>query len=111
MLVTWRSTAATVLDAHTIRPFDADTLCEVAARTGRLLVAEEHNVVGGLASACADALVDAGIGGVQLDRLGMPRDEYSLIGPPTRLYEHYGMDADGIHARARALWTRERGSR
>lgn len=103
MLVTWRSTAATVLDAHTIRPFDADTLCEVAARTGRLLVAEEHNVVGGLASACADALVDAGIGGVQLDRLGMPRDEYSLIGPPNRLYEHYGMDADGIHARARAL--------
>ncbi len=94
---------AAVLDAHTVRPFDADTLCDVAARTGRLLVTEEHNVVGGVASACADALVDQGIGGVRLERLGMPADEYAIIGPPTHLYRHYGMDADGIFARARAL--------
>lgn len=94
---------ATVLDAHTVRPFDAETLCAVAARTGTLLVAEEHNVVGGLASACADALVDGGVGPVKLGRLGMPPDEYALIGPPTHLYRHYGMDADGIAARAREL--------
>lgn len=94
---------ATVLDAHTIRPFDAETLCHVAERTKTLLVAEEHNVVGGLASACADALVDNGVGGVRMHRLGMPPDEYALIGPPTHLYRHYGMDADGIAARAREL--------
>jgi transketolase len=40
---------------------------------------------------------------VRLERLGMPADEYALIGPPTHLYRHYGMDADGIAARARAL--------
>lgn len=94
---------ATVLDAHTIRPFDAETLCAVAARTGRLLVAEEHNVIGGVASACADALVDGGVGGVRLARAGMPVDEYALIGPPTHLYTHYGLDADGLAARARDL--------
>jgi transketolase len=94
---------ATVLDAHTVRPFDAETLCAVASRTGALLVAEEHNVVGGLASACADALVDGGVGGVRMHRLGMPPDEYALIGPPTHLYRHYGLDADGIATRARAL--------
>lgn len=94
---------ATVLDAHTVRPFDGETLCEVAARTGRLLVAEEHNVIGGIASACADALVDNGVGGVQMARLGMPPDEYALIGPPTHLYRHYDLDADGLEARARAL--------
>jgi transketolase len=33
----------------------------------------------------------------------MPADEYSLIGPPLALYRHYGLDADGIAARARAL--------
>ena len=38
-------------------PFDSDWLL-TAARTGRLLVAEEHNVIGGIASAGADALVD-----------------------------------------------------
>jgi len=94
---------ATVLDAHTVRPFDGETLCAVAARTGRLLVAEEHNVVGGVASACADALVDGGVGGVRLARAGMPPDEYALIGPPTHLYRHYRLDADGLAERARAL--------
>ncbi len=97
---------AAVLDAHTVRPFDAAGLCEAAAQTGRLLVAEEHNVIGGVASACADALVDAGMGGVAFARLGMPPDEYALIGPPTHLYRHYGLDAGGISAAARALLTR-----
>jgi transketolase len=94
---------AAVLDAHTIRPFDAAGLCAAAGRTGRLLVVEEHNVVGGLASACADALVDGRIGGVRMDRLGMPPDEYALIGPPTHLYAHYGLTEEGVRARALAL--------
>jgi transketolase len=96
---------AAVLDAHTVRPFDTETLCEVASQTGRLLVAEEHNVIGGVASACADALVDGSIGNVELHRLGMPPDEYALIGPPTHLYRHYQLDAAGIEARARELLT------
>jgi transketolase len=98
-----RGVSATVLDAHTIRPFDAETLCEHVARASRLLVVEEHNVYGGLASACADALVDGGVGPVSMTRLGMPADEYSLIGPPTHLYRHYGLDAEGIEARALSL--------
>jgi transketolase len=92
---------ATVLDAHTVRPFDHESLCAHADRTKRLLVVEEHNVVGGVASACADALVDHRIDGVSLRRIGMPADEYALIGPPTHLYRHYGIDADGIVAAAR----------
>jgi transketolase len=66
-------------------------------------VAEEHNIVGGVASACADALVDGGVSGVTLRRLGLPPDEYSLIGPPTALYKHYGLDVDGIASAALAL--------
>jgi transketolase len=101
-LATEHGVEATVLDAHTVRPFDAETLCAVAARTGRLLVVEEHNVIGGVATACADALVDNGVS-ARLKRLGMPADEYALIGPPTHLYRHYGLDADGILAAAREL--------
>jgi len=95
-----------VLDAHTVRPFDVDGLCAVAARTGRLLVAEEHNVIGGVASACADALADGEVGGVKFARVGLPLDEYSLIGPPTHLYRHYGLDTDGLTTAARALLAR-----
>jgi transketolase len=98
---------ATVLDAHTVRPFDAATVAEHAGRSGHLLVAEEHNVVGGVASACAEALVEHGLGEVRLERIGMPADEYSLIGPPTHLYRHYGMDAGGIEARAKSMLGRD----
>lgn len=94
---------AAVLDAHTVRPFDADGLRKAVATSGRLLVAEEHNVIGGVASACADALVDGGVGGTRMIRAGMPADEYALIGPPTVLYRHYGLDAEGLVARAREL--------
>jgi transketolase len=96
---------ATVIDAHTLRPFDgpAATIADHAGRSGKLLVAEEHNVVGGVATACAEALVEHGIADVKLSRIGMPPDEYSLIGPPTHLYGHYGMDAPGIEAKAREL--------
>lgn len=95
--------SASVLDVHTIAPFDADTLCEHVARSGRLLVAEEHNVYTGVATACADALVDAGIGPVRLERLGMPRGEFALIAAPYHLYKHYGMTSEGILARAQNL--------
>lgn len=94
---------ATVIDAHTVRPFDDGTIAAHAGRSGRLLVAEEHNVVGGVASACAEALVEHGLAGVKMARIGMPADEYSLIGPPTHLYGHYGMDGAGIEAKAREL--------
>jgi transketolase len=94
---------AAVIDAHTVRPFDDATIAKYAAQSRRLLVAEEHNVVGGVASACAEALVEHGLADVKLARIGMPADEYSLIGPPTHLYRHYGMDADGIEAKAREL--------
>jgi transketolase len=91
-----------VADAHTIRPFDADTFCAIAGEVGRVLVAEEHNVIGGVASACADALVDRSVQHVVLKRLGIP-DEYAPIGPPTRLYEHYRLDAAGILKEAQDL--------
>ena len=94
---------ATVIDAHTVRPFDDATIAEHAGRSGRLLVAEEHNVVGGVASACAEALVEHGLADVRMARIGMPADEYSLIGPPTHLYRHYGMDGAGIEKKAREL--------
>jgi transketolase len=93
----------TVIDAHTVRPFDGATIAEHAGRSGRLLVAEEHNVVGGVATACAEALVEHGLAGVRMARIGMPADEYSLIGPPTHLYRHYGMDGAGIEKKAREL--------
>ncbi|HEY1689953.1 MAG TPA: transketolase C-terminal domain-containing protein [Solirubrobacteraceae bacterium] len=92
-----------VLDAHTVRPFDAEGLCDAVRSGGRMLVAEEHNVIGGVASACVEALMQGGIADVEIARIGIPADEYALIAPPTHLYRHYGLDAEGILSRARKL--------
>ena len=62
------------------------------------MTVEEHNVLGGLGGAVAEALADAGAA-VPLLRHGM-RDEYGLIGPPTHLYRHHRLDAAGIAATA-----------
>ena len=90
-----------VIDMHTIKPLDAARILDTAGSTGRLMTVEEHSVLGGLGGAVAEVLTEAGAA-VPLYRHGIP-DVYSLIGPPTHLYRYYGLDADGIAVRARAL--------
>jgi transketolase len=91
--------AVGVIDMHTIKPLDAEAVLQAAAASRALMTVEEHSVVGGLGGAVAEVLADAG-SGVRLHRHGI-QDTYSLIGPPTHLYRHYGLDVEGIAARAR----------
>lgn len=88
-----------VIDMHTIKPLDVEAVLEAAGASPLLLTVEEHNIVGGLGAAVAETLCDAGCG-VRLVRHGI-MDEYSLIAPPTHLYGHYKLDADGIASVAR----------
>ena len=89
-----------VLDMHTIKPLDVETVRAAAAETGAILTVEEHNVIGGLGSAVAEVL--AGGPAIPFHRPGI-HDEFSLIGPPAALYAHYGLDADGVTRTAREL--------
>jgi transketolase len=98
-----------VLDVHTIKPLDRPAVLEAAGQSRALMTVEEHNVIGGLGGAVAETLADAGAA-TPLLRHGL-RDEYSLIGPPTHLYRHYGLDQDGIAERARTLLGGSAGSR
>ena len=79
---------------------DRDAILEAASmsRTRKMMTVEEHNVIGGLGGAVAEVLSETG-GSPPLHRHGI-RDEYALIGPPTHLYRHYRLDADGIVAEA-----------
>ena len=65
------------------------------------MTVEEHNVLGGLGAAVAEVLTDEGAG-IKLKRHGI-YDEYSLIAPPTHLYEHYKLDGKGIREVAEAF--------
>ncbi|MGC1576423.1 MAG: transketolase C-terminal domain-containing protein [Beijerinckiaceae bacterium] len=92
-----------LIDMPTIKPIDGEAVLEAAARSGLLLTVEEHNVIGGLGGAVAEILAEAGIP-ARLIRHGI-KDEFNLVAPPTHLYRHYQLDADGIEALARKILT------
>jgi transketolase len=97
---------ARVVDMHTIDPLDRYEVLAAARETGAMLTVEEHNISGGLGSAVAETLAEAGAG-IRFRRHGVP-DEHVVIGPPAALYNRYRLDAPGIHAVARELIGAER---
>ena len=89
---------ATVLHYGTVKPFDAETLCEAAARTRGVVTLEEHSVIGGLGSAAAEALAEAGAG-AKLRRLGLPDAFAHEVGSREHLLRHFGLTgADAARA-------------
>jgi len=82
-----------VVDMYSIAPLDREAVRR-AARQGIVITAEEHNVSSGFGSAVAEVIAEEALG-ARLVRIGMP-DQYSLLGPPTHLYKHYRLDADGV---------------
>ena len=93
-------TAMRVLYCHTVKPIDADAVRAAARETGRIVTVEDHTTIGGLGSAVAEVLAEAG-SACRLTRLGIP-DVYAPIGYAPELYAHFGIDADGIEKAVRA---------
>lgn len=85
-----------LIDMHTVKPIDRQAILMAAAAGSPVITVEEHNIVGGLGAAVAEVLAEKGSRS-RLRRHGIP-DVYSLIGPPTHLYRHYGLDGAGIEA-------------
>jgi transketolase len=50
--------SARVLEMHTIKPIDVESICTAAAETGAIVTAEEHSTIGGLGAAVAEILVE-----------------------------------------------------
>jgi len=90
-----------VLDAVYVKPIDADGVVASARRTGAIMTVEEHNPHGGLGGAVAEVLAESGVP-ARFRRHALP-DDYALVAPPTHLYRHYGLTADGIAGRLRSM--------
>lgn len=91
---------AEVINMHTIKPLDADTLVASARKTGRVVTAEEHSVMGGLGEAVCAALAERCP--VPVRRVGV-QDTFGESGPAQELLHKYGLDANGIAAAVREL--------
>ena len=67
-----------VLNVHTIKPIDEEAIMAAVKETRRILVVEEHNVIGGLGSTVADVIAASGKG-CAFSKIGLP-DCYSEVG-------------------------------
>ncbi|MDR1439242.1 MAG: transketolase family protein [Clostridiales bacterium] len=88
--------SARVVDMFTIKPLDSEIVLESAAKTGAIVTAEEHSVIGGLGGAVCEALCE-GAASVPLTRVGMA-DRHAECGPYAKLLRKYGLDRDAIVA-------------
>jgi len=84
---------AEVINVSSIKPIDSDTILASIARTKCVVVAEEHNITGGLGEAVSYLLASGKPAPVEFINGG---DRFGQSGTPARLLEEYGMDAAHI---------------
>jgi transketolase len=92
--------SAEVIDVASIKPIDSETLLESARKTGAVITAEEHSIIGGLGSAVAEVLGEGAP--TKMKRVGV-NDVFGTSGDPDELMEHFGLTAGAIADAARAL--------
>ncbi|WP_273062136.1 transketolase family protein, partial [Colibacter massiliensis] len=92
--------SARVVNIHTIKPLDEELVIASARKTGKVITAEEHSVIGGLGSAVAEVLARScptkqAFVGIQ--------DTFGESGSPEDLLEKYGLTAEAIVKAAKVL--------
>ena len=89
---------AGVINIHTVKPLDKSLITEAAKRSGAIVTAEEHNIIGGLGSAVAEAVSETCP--VPVIRVGV-EDTYGRSGQVPELLEIYGLTAKNIRDKAK----------
>ena len=90
---------ARVVNMATIKPIDRELVIESAKKTGVIVTAEEHNVIGGLGSAVAEVVCETVP--VPVLRVGV-EDTFGKSGPAVQLLHEFGLDAANIVAKCKA---------
>jgi transketolase len=91
---------ARVVDMHTVKPLDDEAVAKVARETGRIVVAEEHLLHGGLCSAVAMSVARQHPVPMRFVAL---KDTFAESGKPEELLAKYGLTAADIVREAQAL--------
>ncbi|MBN1688593.1 MAG: transketolase family protein [Candidatus Omnitrophica bacterium] len=91
---------ASVIDMHTVKPLDRDLLISEARKTGHVVVAEEHQIWGGLGSAVATLLAQECPARMAFVAI---QDTYAESGPPDELLDKYGLRAVDIVKAAKKI--------
>ena len=82
-----------VVNVHTIKPLDEETIVKLTHETGAVVTVEEHQIAGGLGSAIAELL--ARELPTPMEFVGV-HDQFGQSGEPKQLIEHYHMGVSHI---------------
>ncbi len=85
--------SARVINIHTIKPLDKDIVIKAAKETGKIIVCEEHNVIGGLADSVSATLSESCP--CLIKRVGV-EDRFGYSGPAPELLKEFGLSSDNI---------------
>ena len=92
--------SAAVVNIHTIKPIDRETVLSYAKKCKKVVTVEEHSIIGGLGDAVADVLM--GNGDFKFKKVGV-MDRFGQSGTPAALLEEYGLTARHIAEAAKSL--------
>ena len=82
-----------MLEVHTLKPLDSDSIAAVLKATGAVVTVEDHNVIGGLGSAVAEVIAEQAP--ASLVRIGL-QDVFPESGAAEALLDAYKMGVDDI---------------
>lgn len=93
-----------VIDMHTIKPLDRESIQRAAAETRALVIAEEHLVDGGLGVRVAQVVAETNP--CAMEFVGI-ENTYAESGPPEKLLEKYGLVSKNVTAAVRRVLDRK----
>lgn len=82
-----------VVDIHTIKPIDKETIIRCAKETEKLITVEDHNIIGGLGSAICEVLAEEFP--TKVTRLGI-NDTFGKSGNAVELMKYFEIDSQAI---------------
>ncbi len=95
--------SAEVINIHTIKPLDKELIIDSARKTGKVVTAEEHSIIGGLGGAVCEALSENYP--VPVCRIGI-NDVFGESGSAGALLVKYGLDGDGVFRKVKEFLSR-----
>ena len=93
-----------VINNHTIKPIDVETITVAAKKCGAIVTLEEHQVMGGCGSAVCEVLAQHSP--VPVEMVGMP-NSFGESGMPEELLKKYGMDVQAVMEAVRKVLKRK----
>jgi transketolase len=97
--------SARVIDIHTVKPLDRETIAKAGAETGAIVVSEEHLVDGGLGVRVAQLVAETSP--CPMEFVGI-HNTFAESGTPEGLLDKYGLLARDVARAARRVLDRKK---